>query len=540
MSDSPYAKNWQALYPSHFPKEPALEHDDMLATFRRTVDCASSEPAFFFFDRIITYGEVNEQSDALAAWLSGLGVSRGDRIAVASQNAPEFPFVILAAWKIGAIPVPINPLYKAQELSRILLDAEPSAIICEFSAVEQMRQALDLAGMASLPLAHFPSDFDGQQINNGEPGSLSQVLEQYHDQSPSPLDLSGDDIALILYTSGTTGAPKGAMLNHRALVTNSQFMRDWCDLSRDSRIYAVAPFFHITGFVCHMTTAFLVGCCSVIHYRFDPGLAVEMIRKWRPDFTIGAITAFNALISVPGVSPEDMKSFRQVYSGGAPVPPALKAQIEAALGITILPAYGMTETAAPAVFAPPHRQTPVLDGQLSIGIPIPSIDLMIADDDGAEVSRGEIGEVLMRGPQVMDGYWRKAEESAEALRGGWLHSGDIGKMDDDGWVYLIDRKKDVIISSGFKVWPTEVEEVLYQHAAIREAAVVGVPDDYRGENVKAFVTLKSGSEVTADELMSHCRTLLTGYKVPRFIEIAADLPKTVSGKIQRVALRNLQ
>ena len=274
-----------------------------------------------------------------------------------------------------------------------------------------------------------------------------------------------------------------------------------------------------------------------MNYRFEPGVVLDMIRIWRPTYTIGAITAFNALMRVPGIQPGDVGCFTHVYSGGATIPAVLLAQIEQRIGLVVKSSYGMTETAAPAIFALPDTRMPIRNGIVSIGLPIPSTEIRIVDDDGTDSPTGSSGELLIRGPQVMTGYWNKPEETAIALAGGWLHSGDVGFLDDAGWVYLVDRKKDVIVASGFKVWPGEVEEVLYGHPDVREAAVVGVSDAYRGETVKAFVSLRADAEVNEAALIAHCRENLAAYKVPRTIEVVAELPKTVSGKIQRAALR---
>ena len=327
------------------------------------------------------------------------------------------------------------------------------------------------------------------------------------------------------------------MISQNSLAFTGQFVKEWFDLKPESRMFAIAPFFHITGFVSHLCAAIVAGCGNVIYYRFAPQITFDMIKKWSPTHTVGAITAFNALCAVDSVNPESMKSLKHVYSGGAPIPPALRSELEQVLGTTIFPVYGLTETSGSAIFSPFGKEVPILDGNLAIGIAIPSTDVKIVDDQGHEVATAAVGEVLVRGPQVMQAYWRKPEESESALKNGWLSTGDVGLMDQQGWVYLVDRKKDVIIASGFKVWPREVEDALYEHPHVREAAVIGIPDDYRGENVKACISLREGESITEEEVIKHCRSRLTGYKVPRFIQIVNELPKTVTGKIQRVALR---
>jgi long-chain acyl-CoA synthetase len=289
-----------------------------------------------------------------------------------------------------------------------------------------------------------------------------------------------------------------------------------------------------------MLAAFAAQCTLVMHYRFNPALAIATIRSTRPTFSIGAITAFNALMNVPDARADDLRSFEQIYSGGAPIPPSITDAFAAKFGVEIRPVYGMTETTAPTHLTPPNARAPIdpESGALSIGVPLPFTDARIVDDAGHPLPIGEAGEIIVRGPQVMAGYWGKPAETQAALRDGWMHTGDIGLQDENGWFYLVDRKKDMIIASGFKVWPREIEDALYAHPAIREAAVVGIPDAYRGESVKAYVSLIPGQSAEEPALIEHCRTLLAAYKVPRLVEILAELPKTVSGKIQRAVLRN--
>lgn len=279
-----------------------------------------------------------------------------------------------------------------------------------------------------------------------------------------------------------------------------------------------------------------------MNYRFEPSLMLEMIRLHRPTFAIGAITGFNALSALPDVEPEDMASFTRVYSGGAPIPPALLEQVEHKLGVKIHSCYGMTEVAAPTHLTPFNAQIPVdpASGALSVGVLQPGTLARIVDDEGHDLPAGQAGELLVKGPQVMVGYWRKPEETASTLQDGWMHTGDVAFVDDRGWFYLVDRKKDVIIASGFKVWPREVEDVIYAFEGVREAAVIGVPDEYRGETVKAFISAKAGATIDLDQLIAYCRAHLAAYKVPREVELLDELPKTVTGKIQRLGVRSRQ
>lgn len=531
------------------PSHPPSEFDNMLTMFRACVAESGQARAVSYFDGALTYSDIDTTSDTLASWLLAHGVTRGDRVSVILQNIPQFLMMLIATWKIGAIPVPGNPMYRHAELARIFRDFEPSAVLCLDSCAEEVQKALSLADLsASALLVTSPRSFQTRDdprvlVATSTPLPNVETLEAVLDRStgdrPPEIEIDGDEIGLILYTSGTTGAPKGAMIRHRSLAFNGQAMRELCDLHHDSRILAIAPFFHITGMVCHVATALSARATLILHYRVEPSLLLDIIREHRPTFTIGAITAYNALMNVPGIRPEDMTSFDRIYSGGAPIPPALIAELHARLDVRIHSAYGMTETAAHTHLAPYGAVIPIdpSSGALSIGKVTPLTSAKIVAEDGTELPAGEIGELVVRGPQIMAGYWGKPDETAAALKDGWMHTGDVAFFDADGWFYLVDRIKDVIIASGFKVWPREVEDVLYAHEAVREAAVVGVADSYRGETVKAYVSLKPGFTVEPDSLIAYCRQQLAAYKAPREVEIIDELPKTITGKIQRLVLR---
>jgi long-chain acyl-CoA synthetase len=540
------ARPWLSQYEPHVPAQIDAALPDMLAVFKSAVARAPQGVALIYFDQVTTYAQLDAQSDAVAVWLRDRGVGRGDRVQVVAQNIPAFPILCVAAWKIGAVPTPGNPMYRAAELARIFADSEPAAVLCQDADVAEVTAGLAAAGLnRALLITCSPRDgleSDAAGFLPGSPSAgpgtrLADIVAGHDGRAPEPIELHTGDLGLILYTSGTTGVPKGAMLTHAGMAFNAETTRIWFSLDENDRILAIAPFFHITGLICHLAVAFRAACALVMNYRFEPRIVLNMITAHRPTFTIGAITAFNALMGTAGVTRADMASLTKVWSGGAPIPAALRDAIAERLGFVVRNAYGMTELTSPVVLAPGSGEAPVRDGVLTIGVPIPSTQLRIVDEQGTDVPVGASGELLFRGPQVMAGYWRKPQDSAAALADGWMHTGDVGFQDEDGWVYLIDRKKDVIIASGFKVWPREVEEVLYAHPAVREAAVVGVPDAYRGENVKACISLVPGASATAEELVAHCRERLAAYKVPRQVEIVSDLPKTITGKIQRAALR---
>jgi len=308
---------------------------------------------------------------------------------------------------------------------------------------------------------------------------------------------------------------------------------------RDGAIFGLAPLFHITGLIGHVAVSLLAPAPLVLAYRFHPQVVLDALLEHRPAFTIGAITAFTALLNAPEVTREHFASFTSVYSGGAAISPTAERAFLAATGRQVHNAYGLTETTSPMTVTPFGSPSPVdpTSGALSVGVPAPSTIVRIQGDEGRDLPLGAVGEIVAEGPQVVAGYWGKPEETAASLPGGALRSGDVGFMDAAGWVFIVDRKKDMINASGYKVWPREVEDVLAEHPAVREAAVVGVPDDRRGETVKAFVSLKPGATAAPEELIEHCRQRMAAYKYPRSVVVLAELPKTVTGKILRRELR---
>jgi long-chain acyl-CoA synthetase len=437
-------------------------------------------------------------------------------------------------------------MYTERELTGLFEDAEPRLVICQTERIGITRAAMSASGLcAESVLATVPSTYQSRNDRRvldsaiGEDSLAGALLATDAQQPLLDITLSPDEAGLLLYTSGTTGRPKGTILSHRALAFNAETCKVWFDLGDEPSILALAPLFHITGFVCQFCAALRTHGSMVLAYRFHPEVMLETIREHRPSFAIGAITAYNALMRAPSASPEAFSSFQRLYSGGAPISPALVAEFFTRTGKRLLPAYGMTETCAPTHVALVGIDVPINAqfGALSIGIPTSDVEARIVDDAGKEVAAGEPGELLLRGPQIMSGYWRREAETKEAVVNGWLLTGDVVVMDTEGWFFLVDRKKDVIVVSGFKVWPREVEDVLYMCPLVREAAVIGIPDDYRGETVKAYVSLVSGVQVEPAELVAFCRERLAGYKVPRMIEILPDLPKTTSGKLMRAALR---
>jgi long-chain acyl-CoA synthetase len=536
------SRPWAKLYPPGF-EEPDPRGQTALDLFRAVPRDAI---AIVYFDATLSYGEIDIASERLAAWLQTRKVGRGDRLALILQNTPQFVVAAVAAWKLGAIVVSLNPMYRAPELAKLFADCTPKAAICHDDQWRLVAEAGD--GVISPGLILWASARDMQSRNDTrvlpEPTeaplecALSIVLED--SASPgAPSPLTPEDIGLLLYTSGTTGAPKGAMLTHRNLVANAHVAQRVFGLTGSSRIFDVAPLFHVTGFELQLVCAFAAGASQVLTYRFQAGVVLDAFLEWRPTFIIGAITAFIALMNHPQATAEHFASFAHIYSGGAPIAPAVVSDFAKRFGRQIRSSYGMTELTAPSHLAPPEGEIPVdpVSGAFSIGIPNPGVDVLIVDDQRRPLVAGQHGEVVVRGSGVMAGYWNKPTETAETLVGGWMHTGDIGFVDKDGWFYLVDRKKDMISASGFKVWPREVEDVLYAFPGVREAAVVGAPDPYRGETVVAFVSSQPGAALDVAALAAFCRERLAAYKQPTKIHVMDDLPKTATGKITRNTLK---
>ena len=536
------ARPWTKLYPPGVaaPDASAVTALDLFATAPR--DAA----AVRYFDATLTYGEIDRLSDRLAGWLAAKGVGPGNRVAIILQNTPQFLIATVAVWKIGAIVVSLNPMYRAPELAKLFADCEPRAILCHDEHWDIVCAAASGAVDPQLVIWTSGREFQRRDDVRVLPPrgdapaerALATILGEPIAAAARGA-ISPDDVGLLLYTSGTTGVPKGAMLTHRNLVANAILCRNHFELDGNSRIFGVAPLFHVTGFEVQLVAAFAAGASQVLTYRFHPAVVLDAFLEHRPTFIIGAITAFIALMNHPEATSAHFDSFVHLFSGGAPIAPAVVEAFARRFGRAIRSSYGMTELTAPSHLAPLAGPIPVdpQSGALSIGIPIPGVDAIVIDERSRPLGAREHGEVVVRGPGVMAGYWGKPAETAEVLREGWMHTGDVGFFDEAGWFYLVDRKKDMISASGFKVWPREVEDVLYAFPGVREAAVVGAPDAYRGETVIAFVSAKAGVALDVATLARFCRERLAAYKCPAEIHVMDELPKTATGKITRNTLK---
>lgn len=542
---------WTRLYSKGLPADITQDYATMLDLFNASVTRAPDNVAIKYFDGVLTMADLDVRSDALAVALIDNGFAAGDMLGVYAQNNPAFVISLVAAWKAGGAAVAINPMNKRRELAYQLTDSGATALLCLDDLYESVAKEVIATGVTAVRIVITFSPLDEQSRNDerlfagverlSPEGTLDlkEIFSQYDGRKPAPVDPGSDDLAVLCYTSGTTGVPKGAMSTHGTMAFNSQTYRDWMGFTADDSVLGVAPLFHITGLIGHVGIALLAACPLVINHRFTPGVVIDAIREHRPTFTVGAITVFISLSGMEGVTKQDWSSFRVIYSGGAPIAPVVTDRFMEKTGLYIHNIYGLTETNSPSHAVPLGRKAPVdpNSGALSVGVPVFNTVVRIIDEQGKELPVGEVGEFVTSGPQVIPGYWNKPEATAEDLPDGELRTGDVGFMDEDGWFYLVDRKKDMIIAAGYKVWPREVEDVLYGHPAVREAAVVGVPDEYRGETVKAYVSLKPGATVTEQEMIEFCKQQMAAYKYPRSIQFVDDLPKTATGKILRRELR---
>ncbi|MBI5606963.1 MAG: AMP-binding protein [Deltaproteobacteria bacterium] len=546
---------WLRLYPEWVPADLEIPNQTALDDFENAANQSPGKPAIYYFDRVITYRELNAFSNRLAWALSDWGIKKGDRIMVVLQNIPQFPISLYGAWKTGAIVVPLNPMYKEKELRYFCQDSGARILIIQ----DDVAAGLDLGFLkeTSIEKVITTSPLD-LLIHPDEPPvllkgfkkitlpgtlDLMEVTAPYKEERLKQPDLSPADIAYLTYTSGTTGPPKGAMNTHGNIVFNARIYQIFMQMGDEDVILGAAPLFHVTGEIGHLANAALVGCPIILYYRFDAGETLRMIERWKATMTIAAITVYIALMNHPDIHKRDLSSLKKAYSGGAPVSAAVVDQFKALTGLVIHNAYGMTETTSPSHLVPLGMPTPVdpESGALSVGLPVSNTVVKIMDLESGtrELPPDDTGEIVDFGPMVVPGYWQKSEETRHAIREGWLYTGDVGKMDEAGWFYLVDRKKDLIVASGYKVWPRDVEDVIYQHPAVKETAVIGVPDPYRGETVKAFVTLKPGREhsVTPEEIIAFCKERMAAYKYPRQVELVSEIPKTLTGKLLRRDLR---
>jgi long-chain acyl-CoA synthetase len=519
---------WYAFYPNGVPVNIELPHICLYDLLARTAREYPEQLAVIDGEKNVTYAELQRIADRFAAVLYRLGLRKGDRIAVMLPNCLEYIVSYYAIQRLGGILVQVNPMYQQSELAYLLEDSEATAFIGH----REQKQKLALIGWdAKLTLIMVEGASDA-----GEYGFYEEIAAVSAEPPSVEID-PREDIAVLQYTGGTTGRAKGVMLTHYNLVSNvlQSFAYSGGVFERPSeRILSVSPFFHVYGMTGAMNIAVYGAATIICLRRFEVNHTLEVIRKYRPTFFPGVPTMYIALLQHPDAETVGLDSFKVCNSGSAPMPVEVMHQFEGKTGARIIEGYGLSEAAPITHRNPIHgKRKPG-----SIGLPLPNTDSKVVDlETGTvEMPPGEPGELIIKGPQVMKGYWKKPEETAAVLRDGWLYTGDIATMDEEGYFYIVGRKKEMIIASGYNIYPIEVEEVIYQHPAVAEACVFGVPDPYRGETVMAVIVPKNEMPVTEKEIIEWCSARLAKYKVPRSVEFRDRMPKTAVGKILRRSL----
>ncbi|MEA2295504.1 MAG: long-chain acyl-CoA synthetase [Solirubrobacteraceae bacterium] len=472
----------------------------------------ADRPALKLDDSVLNYAVLNEAATRVAGLLKEKGVEPGDRVGIMLPNVPYFGAVYYGVLRAGGVVVPMNVLLKGREVTFYLKDSGAKAVFAWHGFAEAAEAGASEAG-AELILV--------------EPGEFEQlVMAAPRAEEDEPRE--GSDTAVILYTSGTTGTPKGAELTHDNLRENCTVTaRTLIGITEQDVILGALPLFHSFGQTCGLNAAVATGACLTLIPRFDPKKALEIIA--RDDVTVleGVPTMYHAMLNAPGHEDADTSSLRVCVSGGSAMPVEVMKTFEQAFDCIILEGYGLSETSPVASFNHPDRERKAG----SIGTPIQGVEMKLVDDDGGDVEQGGVGEIVIRGHNVMKGYWGRDDATADVMRDGWFATGDMATVDEDGYFFIVDRKKDMIIRGGYNVYPREIEEVLYEHPAVSEVAVVGVPDDSLGEEVAAVVVLKSGAEASADDLRAYARERVAAYKYPRRIWFSDELPKGPTGKI---------
>ncbi len=539
--------------------DPGVSHDVSVpdrALDRFLSDTAEKYPnraAIRFYGRATTYAELERAVNRFANMLTQLGVEKGDRVALMLPNCPQMVIAYYGTLRAGAVVAPISPLYVEPEIQHQLADSGArvmvvlSALFPRVQAVRKSVPSLDRVVVTNIK-EHFPpllrvlftlakEKKEGHRVtlpDDGHTDWLQPLMAQASQARPN-VSVSGDDLALLQYTGGTTGTAKAAMLLHRNLVANTLQTRAWFhNLGKPDGsdvILGVIPLFHIYAMTTVMNFGIAGGGTLVLQPRFELNEVLKAIVREKPDLFPGVPTMYMAINHAPNLKKYDLGSLKGAISGAAPLPQEVQSTFETLTGARLAEGYGLTE-ASPVTHSNPLQGRRKVG---TIGVPFPSTDAAIFDQESGtrRLPTGEVGELAIRGPQVMQGYWRRENETAQALRDGWLFTGDLARMDEDGYFTVVDRKKDLILTGGMNVYPRDVEEPLYEHPKVKEAVAVGIPDERWGEAVKVYIVVKDGETATEQEIIDYCREKMARYKVPKYVEFRSELPKTMVGKFLR-------
>jgi long-chain acyl-CoA synthetase len=547
-SRSPYAaKPWLEHYDYWVPDQANFPRQTIYQALNLAAAHFGERPATVFLGSEMSFAELKERADSLATALSRMGICKGDRVGIMLPNCPQYLISFFAIVRLGAIVTNVNPIYTAREVEFVAVDSGMRSMITVdglAATVIGVQAKTQLESVIVTSLAEDATDSQKIPVSSGVL-SFSDLIASVGEPELFHVEIDAEeDVAALVYTGGTTGVPKGAMLTHRNLYAAAILCTLWGGpfvRRGEDRFLVVVPYFHVYGLIVGLFGVWQAAMQIPIA-RFDAKLLLKAVKDYQPTYFPGVPTLFISMLNHPDAKTSGLDRVQRFTSGSAPLPIEVIEQFERLSGAMLFEGYGMTETAAIAT------STPTLAKRKpgSIGLPMTGTDCRIVEIENGDrdVPIGEEVELCIRGPQVMKGYWNKPEETANAIREGWLYTGDVARMDEDGYLYIVQRKKDMILVSGFNVYPNEVEDVLFTHAAVKEAAVIGVNDPYRGEAVKAFVVLREDaparSPELASELIEYCKTKLARYKVPSTIEFTVSLPKSAVGKVLRRELREAQ
>ncbi|MHB1127936.1 MAG: long-chain-fatty-acid--CoA ligase [Bacillota bacterium] len=541
---------WQKHYEETVPAEIAIPDIPLHRVLEDTAREMPQQTATIFMGARLTYKQINDLADTFAVNLTNLGVKVGDRVAIHLPNCPQFVFAYFGVLKAGGIVVPTNPLYVERELESQLKNSGAEVILTLskfYPLVQKVRARTKLRHVIVTNIKeYFPpllrilftllkEKKEGHRVQitrDGQTHLLQGHLKKYSLARMPEVEVARDNVALLMYTGGTTGIPKGAALTHRNLLSNALQVRTWSSTSQEGkeRLLTALPMFHSYGLTTCLNMGVQLGATMVLLPQFIVRDVLKTINRYRPTLFPGVPTMYVAINNHPEVKRFNLRSITACISGGAALPMEVQTRFEEITGARLVEGYGLSES------SPCTHCNPIfgLRKTGSIGVPLPNTLAKVVNPETAEeLPPGEIGELAVKGPQVMKGYWDNPNETAAILKDGWLFTGDMARMDEDGYFYIVDRKKDMIIAGGYNIYPREIEEVLYTHPKIREAVVAAVPDEYRGETVKAYIVLKDGQEATVEEIIEFCRDKMAKYKLPRQVEFRDDLPKSMIGKVLR-------
>lgn len=533
-------KPWLKFYDPRVDEHVSVKYESLYDFLENAVNRFSDKPAFTFYGKVFTYQETKMIVDRLASTLHREGLKKGDRVAVMLPNCPHYIFTLFAIFRLGGIAVQVNPMYVEREIEFVLDDSGAKYMVALDAFYPRIKKVQSSTSLKNVIVVSF----GGEKQELGEKDIYFEQALQGEMLTPEVEINPYEDLAVLQYTGGTTGVPKGVMLTHNNLLANfnqvCDFIYNTCDdLPDNFKMITVLPMFHVYGLSSVALCGLREGANQIVLPRFDIKEVIETVKREKPFIFAGVPTMFFALNSQPERLKEcGFENLLYVGSGGAPLPVEQAKAFEKITGAILRDGYGLSEAAPTVAFNPPFL--PRKYG--SIGIPVPSTVIRIVREtengDFEDVPVGESGELIVKGPQVMKGYWNRPKDTEEVIKDGWLFTGDFARMDEEGYFYILDRKKDMIIASGYNVYPREIEEVLYKMEEVEESIVIGVPDTYRGETVKAFVKVKEGFTLTVEDVMQFAKDNLAPYKTPKEVEILTELPKSSVGKLLRRVLRD--